>query len=389
MSNQRLHVFQAAKSIGGVGMYTRRLIKALDKEKFQITVACLAEGSDQMAAEMSQVDGVDAISIPMKDRIEPFSDLQVCMKLSKIIKENDFDLIHAHTSKPGFFARLAAAGTGVPVIYQPANFAFHDGAPRREALFYAALERVAARYLTDRIIAICDGERDLARRYSVGTDGQFVTIHTGIDLEPFREPVDRAGVRAALGIPVDVSLIGTVARLTEAKAPQDFVRAAARIHANCSDAHFVWVGDGALESESRALAESLGLESVFHFAGYHDNIPAILKSFDCFVLSSHWEGFPLAVLEAMAASLPVVATRVMGTPEAVCDGETGILVPIGDVNALADAVEQIIRNPALANAFGRAGRQRVEMMFPYSKMVARIEALYYEVYAAKHARLFN
>src|SRR5208283_3972849 len=138
MDKQRLHIFQVAKSSGGVGIYTRRLVKALDKEKFQITVACLAEGADRLAVELSQEQGVRTFSIPMEDRIEPISDLQVCLKLSEIIRNNDFDIIHAHTSKPGFFARLTALGTGIPVIYQPANFAFHDGAPKWEAVFYAA-----------------------------------------------------------------------------------------------------------------------------------------------------------------------------------------------------------------------------------------------------------
>ena len=380
MDKKRIHVFQVAKSIGGVGIYTRRLVTAVDKDRFQITVACLAEGGEQMAAEMSRIQGVHAVSIPMKDQIEPLSDVRVCMQLADIIRHNKFDLIHAHTSKPGFFARLAAMGTGIPVIYQPANFAFHDGASRRDVLLYGALERMAARHLTQRIIAICDGERELARRYSVGTDKQFITIHTGIDLQPYDEPVDRAAVRRSMDIPVDVQVIGTVARLTEAKAPADFIQAAALVHLHNPSIHFVWVGDGLLEAESRELAGSLGLNNVFHFAGHRSNIPAILKSFDCFVLSSHWEGFPLAVLEAMAAGLPVVSTLVMGVPEAVCDGQTGLLVAIGDIQAIANAIERLVDDPSLAREFGRAGRLRVESIFPFSKMIDRIEQLYEDVY---------
>ncbi len=378
MGKQRLHVFQVAKSSGGVGVYVRRLVEALDQEKFRVTVACLAEGADQMAAELSRLDGVRTISIPMKDYIEPFSDLQVCMKLSEIIRKNDFDLIHAHTSKPGFFARLAAIGTGIPVIYQPANFAFHEGASRQEVLLYSTIERIAA-HLTEKIIAVCDGERDLAHRFSVGADEQFVTIHTGVDLQPFNNSVDRAAVRASLGIPAEALLIGTVARLVEQKAPQDFIRAAELVHAHFPEIHFLWIGDGVLESQSRALVASLGLNDVFHFGGYREDAPAILKSLDCFVLSSRWEGFPLVVLEAMAAGLPVVATRVIGSSEAICDGETGLLVPVGDAKALADAIEQIVSNPVLAHTFGRSARLRAENIFPYSKMVARIEHLYEEV----------
>jgi glycosyltransferase involved in cell wall biosynthesis len=378
-----IKIFQAAKSIGGVGIYTRRLVKALDKEQYRITVACLAEGSDEMADELSQLEGVTAISIPMRDEIAPLSDLWVFYRLMKIIRSEKFDLLHVHTSKPGFMSRLAALGTGVPVIYQPANFAFHDGMPRKQAAFYAVLERFAAQYLTDRIIAVCNGEREMARRFSVGSDDQFVTIHTGIELEPFEVQVNRDCVRASLGVPKNAFLVGTVARLTEAKAPLDLIRAAALVHERMPDVHFLWVGDGLLLNQSRELVHALGIESVFHFPGFREDIPAILKSMNCFVLSSHWEGFALSILEAMAARLPVVSTRVMGASEAVDDGVTGLLTPIGDIDALAGAIEKIVLDPILAQKLGSAGFVRVRSEFPFTKMITRIEELYKELCFSK------
>ena len=378
MIDDRIHILQVAKSSGGVGMYTRRLVKAFDKSRYRFTVVCLAEGSDIMAADLNKIEGVKAISIPMKDGIEPFSDILICFRLAKLIRSEKFDLIHAHTSKPGFFARLAAIGTGIPVVYRPANFAFHENAPRFQAVFYAFLERMAAR-ITDRIITVSNGERELARRYSVGRDDQFITIHTGIDLHPFEISVDRAKVREGYGIPADVRLTGIVARFTEAKAPADFIHAAALVHARYPQAHFLWVGDGPLEHEARSLVQSLGLQDVFHFAGYQDNIPAILISLDYFLLSSHWEGFSIAILEAMAAGLPVIATRVTGADEAIVDGETGILVNVGDVNGLADAVCKLIEDVDFAKSMGVAARKRAESEFPYAKMLDRIEKLYLDL----------
>ena len=104
--------------------------------------------------------------------------------------------------------------------------------------------------------------------------------------------------------------------------------------------------------------QSLGLQDVFHFAGFRDNVPAILMSLDCFVLSSRWEGFSLAVLEAMAAGLPVIATRVTGAAEAVVDGQTGILVDVGDVHGLADAVCKLVGNVNLSDSMGVAARKK-------------------------------
>jgi len=377
----KIHVFQITKTLGGVGMYVRRLVSAMEKSRYRFTVVFLAEGSEEMAADVNKIEGVNAISIPMEDYIDPFSDFLICLKLAKILRSEKFDIIHAHTSKPGFFARLAAIGLNIPVIYRPASFAFHENAPRSQAIFYAFLERIAARYLTKRIQLVCNGERELARQYSVGSDDQFVIIHTGIDLRPFEVPVNRADVRAEFNIPPDVRLMGTVARLVEQKAPTDFIRAAALVHARYPQAHFLWVGDGPLENEARALVQLLGLQDVFHFAGARNNreIPAILLSLDFFVLSSHWEGFSIAVLEAMAAGLPVVAPRVTGAAEAIVDGETGILVEIGDVDGLADAMSKLVGDVDLTERMGVSARKRAESEFPYAKMLDRIENLYQDL----------
>jgi len=382
----KIHVFQITKTLGGVGTYVRRLVSALDKSRYRFTVVFLAEGSDEMAADLNKIEGVNAIGIPMKDYIDPFADISICLKIAKILRSDKFDLIHAHTSKPGFFTRLAAIGLDIPVIYRPASFAFHENASRSQAIFYAFLERFAARYLTDRIQLVCNGERKLARQYSVGRDDQFVVIHTGIDLRPFEISIDRAQIRAKFNIPPDVKLAGTIARLTEQKAPSDFIRAAALVHVRYPQTHFLWVGDGPLENEARALVQALGLQDVFHFAGAHKNsdIPAILLSLDFFVLSSHWEGFSIAVLEAMAAGLPIIATRVTGAAEAIVDGETGILVDIGNVHGLAEAECKLIGDAKLIGTMGIAARKRAESEFPYAKMLDRVEKMYLDLIERKN-----
>jgi glycosyltransferase involved in cell wall biosynthesis len=385
MSNP-IHVFEVSKSTGGVGEYLRWLAAGLDRDCFRLTVGCLSEGGPGLAAELSRIPGVRAFSLAMsRYKINPFSDAGVLVQLAWIIRREKFDLIHAHTSKPGYLARLAAAGTGIPVIYRPACFAFHDAAGWLQRVSTAALERFAARFLTARIMTVCEDERDLARRYHVGRDGQIVTIHTGIDSRPFDAPVDRLAQRAALGVPDAAPLIGTVGRLTPQKAPLDFVQAAVQVHARRPDAHFVWIGNGPLEAQTRALATSHNLTEVFHFAGQRRDVPALLSTLDCFVLSSHWEGFSLAVLEAMAAGLPIVATRVMGASEAIQEGITGLLVSPGHPPALAQAILDLINDPERARRFGVCGRQRVEQQFTRERMIARISQLYQEVYA-RHRR---
>jgi glycosyltransferase involved in cell wall biosynthesis len=153
----------------------------------------------------------------------------------------------------------------------------------------------------------------------------------------------------------------------------------ATVHEKYPQVHFVWVGDGELKSEITRLVNSLGLASIFHFAGYRRDVPDLLRAMDIFVLSSHWEGFSLSVLEAMASGLPVVMTRVSGAAEAIIDGETGVVVPIGDTKALAEAIERLVSNPFLARQFGQAGRQRLEQNFTLDRMVKEIENLYEEI----------
>jgi glycosyltransferase involved in cell wall biosynthesis len=319
----------------------------------------------------------------MDDGINVISDISVCWKLIKIIRGNKFDLIHAHSSKPGFFARLASVGTRIPTIYEPASFAFHENSPRFQALFYAVLERFAAKYLTDRIVLVCNGERRLARQYSVGTDKQFITIYTGIDIVEFSPLIDRSIVRKDLGIDLGVKLIGTVARLSEQKAPSDFIHAAALVHESEPDIHFLWAGDGPLESESRELVRMLGLQDHFHFAGFRSDIPNVLSSFDCFVLSSHWEGFSLAVLEAMATGLPIVATRVTGADEAIVDGQNGFLVEIGDISGIAEAIKKIVGDNQLALDMGALSRKYAEDKFPFARMISELDKLYMELVDCK------
>lgn len=378
--DERIHVFEVTKSSGGVGEYVRWIAEGFDKSRFRLTVACLSEGGPELAAELSRIPGVQAFTLSMnRYKIDPLSDARVCAHLARQIRREQFDLVHTHASKPGFLARLAAAGTGAPVIYSPHCFAFHAGAGRLEAALIAGLERFAARFLTARIVVVSNGERELARQHGVGRDDQFVTIHSGINLEPFDRPIDIAALRASLGVPAHAPLVGTVGRLNPQKAPVDFVRAAARIRDRCPDAHFMWVGTGPLAAQARAVVEEDGLTGVFHFTGQRNDVHAIMRGLDIFVLASRWEGLPLTILEAMAARVPVIATDIGGTCEAVGHEENGLLVPPGEPEALASAVMGLLEDPERARRLGLRGRRRVEQEFTRERMLASLAQVYQDV----------
>ena len=380
-----LRVLLVVKSTGGVAEYIRWLIYGIDREKFSFTVACLSENGREFAAELRQVAGVQTLHYEIdRYNVDLVSDTRVGLQLMELIRSQHFDLIHAHASKPGFLARMAAIGSGVPVLYSPHCFAFHAGASPWKNLITSSLENFAS-YFTTRIITVAEGERELARKYRVGRDDQFAVIHTGIDPKPYRQPVDRAHLRESLGIPASAPVVGSVGRLSEQKSPLDFVRLAEAVHKSRPDAHFVWVGDGPLEEEVRTLSTLLRLNSVMHLLGYRNDVPQLLHIFDCFVLTSRWEGFPLVILEAMASGAPVIATNIPGTSEAIQHEVNGLLVPVGDTQTMAGLVLDVLADPVKSDSFSAASYARIETEFTRDRMLCMIRDLYLEVTSGRHS----
>jgi glycosyltransferase involved in cell wall biosynthesis len=379
LMNRSVRVLLVTKSTGGVAEYIRWLVQGINRGKFSLLVVCLSENSPEFAEELRQVYDVQAISYAMnRYHVDVISDARVCFQLARLIREHQFDLVHAHASKPGFLARIAALGTGIPVLYSPHCFAFHAGAGRMTILITSFLERLAA-FLTTRFVAVSEGERELACQYRVGRQEQIAVIQTGLDPAPYRLPVDIPYLKASLGIPVSAPVIGSVGRLSTQKSPSDFVRVAEAVHRSKPDAHFVWVGDGPLEQDVRNLSASLQLDSTIHWLGQRSDVQKLLHLFDCFILTSRWEGFPLVVLEAMAAGVPVVATNILGTRELIQHGVNGWLAPARDTESLAGLVLDLLTNPGKADAFRQASQARVENEFTRPRMLAMIQNLYEEV----------
>lgn len=372
----QIRVLEVSKSTGGLGTYMRWLADGLDRERFALTFICLSDGAAALADELSQRAGVAAFGWQMnRYKINPFTDAQVIVRLARLIRRERFDMIHAHGSKAGFIARVAAIGSGVPVIYSPHNFAFHVGVPRWQARIFAFVEKLAARYLTAKIITVADGEQALARQFGVGTPDLFVTVHSGVDLSAFSRRVDSSEQKTALGVPREALLVGAVGRLSGQKNPLAFVRLAARVHEKIPNAHFVWIGEGPLENESRQLAIELGVGNVLHFAGQRADVPADLRALDVFVMTSRWEAFSLALLEAMACGLPCVASNLAGNAEAL-DEASGFLFDVDDVNGMSAAVEKILSDRARAKRMGVNARERVEQHFTRALMMNKLMQVY-------------
>jgi len=373
-----LHVVEA--TVGGVRAYVQTIVTGLDQSRFQFAVACPlrrqnAFGDDQFVSYLTGT-GIPVWPVPMQRSISPVADAAALFRLIAILRREPFDIVHLHSSKAGFLGRLAAkmAG-GAAVIYSPHGLSFLADQGRAKRRLYLTLEQIAGR-ICDRLIATSPSECATIVGHGIAPAGKVVCIDLGIDPDPLPQQFDRAAQRAALGIPADAKVIGTLARAAAQKNPLLFVEAAARVLASAPDAYFIWCGDGELRLAAEARAREHGIAARCHFLGHREDAQRVLAAFDLFWLTSDYESFGLATAEAMALKLPVVATDVVGTCDVVVPGVTGILVPPRSPAALAQATLALLGDSERAQAFGVAGRARVLDRFTRDRMLDEVASLY-------------
>lgn len=317
-------------------------------------------------------------------------DLPGAIRLAGLLRDCGADLVHSHGFLVNVLARLARPLVGVRVVgtvHLTRSLAAPDPvlspAERWKArLWYRPVDNASAR-LADAIVAVSDAVRDDLVTQGVGSSRVRV-IRNGIDPARFDAVPggSRDAVRAELGVGPGEVLLGMTARLSVQKDVGCFLRAAELLAASGREFRAFVAGDGPQREELGREVQERGLAARVRFLGFRDDVPSLLRAADVAVLSSRWEGLPLSPLEAMAARLPVVATAVPGTREAVVDGETGRLVPVGDAAALAVALGEVLDDPARRQAMGEAGRRRVERDFSVARVVAEHRELYREVLAS-------
>ncbi len=301
----------------------------------------------------------------------PARDLRALLALWKLMGHQRFEVVHTHTSKAGILGRWAAALRRVPaVVHTPHGHVFHGYFSSWKTRAFREVERLTAR-MTHRIVALTQGDLRDHLQEGIAPEDCFVVIPSGVPLERYRGRPEEPGEGQD-------PTIGFVARLVEVKGVLDLLEAMARVVTCFPSARLLLVGDGPLREAVLERIHSLGLDSRVELLGrLEDPAPALRRS-DLFVLPSHNEGMGRAAVEAMAAGLPVVATRVGGLPDVVADGETGLLVPPRDPGALAEALLRLLQDPALRRQMGKAGQKRAEE-FSDQVMFERLEALYSEI----------
>jgi glycosyltransferase involved in cell wall biosynthesis len=349
---------------GGAAQHVVDLALGLDPDRWAIDLVCLP--GSEVWAKLHLRSNVSLHELHGSHGRPGLWDLRNLTLLARLA--GSADVIHGHSSKAGFLTRLAALlkGRTGRTLFTPHGWSFW-AAEGGEARAYLALERAAARWCSF-LVTVSNAERQAGLAQRVGRREQYRVILNGIALESY------AGEPHPL--PGRIVFIG---RLRSPKRVDLAVRALALLRRTLPEARLDVVGGGPLCDELRGLAAREGVAESVGWLGTRSDVPELLAGAACLLLASDYEGCPLTVLEAMAAGVPVVATAVGGVPELVVKGETGLLVPPGQPEPIASALEAILSSPDRARAFGAAGRERARTLFSRQRMVGEIEALYDEL----------
>lgn len=373
----------ARLNVGGPAIHVALLTQAFCPPEYESTLVCgnidPTEGDMTYYAESH---GVQPIVIPELGRaLNPISDLRTLWKVYRLMKQVKPDVVHTHTAKAGFIGRVAARLAGVPVVVHTFHgHVFHGYfGPLKTGLFIW-LERLTAR-LSDTIITLTQGlRRELADLYHIAPAGRITVLPLGLDLRPFAQtPRHQGDFRRQWSLPPDAPLIGIVGRLVPVKNHGLFLEAAARVRESLPEARFVIIGDGETRAEVEAKVEALGLRPAVTFTGWQRDLAPAYADMDALVISSLNEGTPVSVIEALAASCPVVATAVGGLPDLMDGGAFGRLVPSEDADALAQAIIETLEHPGEGQAAQTAMLER----YGIERLVRDLDGLYRGLLAKK------
>ncbi len=347
--------------MGGSQTHLLELLRGF-RHEFQLSVATGEEG---FLTEAARSLDIETFVLPnLVQPLDPLRDVRALKEVTQLLQHLKPDLIHCHTSKAGILGRAAARTLRVPSVFTAHTWCFAEGTSRLWKLIGTPCEQLAAR-CTTRIIAVSDSNRNLAIRRKIAAEHKIVTVHNGIPDTHYRARPDRGGIPR----------IVMVARFAPQKNHHQLLSALASVGLPF---RLAFVGDGPTRAAAQQLARELGIASQVEFLGVRRDTDQILAASDLFVLATNWEGFPITILEAMRAGLPVLATDVDGVREAVLHGQTGYLAPRGDTPMLAEKLAVLLKDGRLRARLGAAGRAVYERNFTRRVMLDKIADVYRE-----------
>ncbi len=370
---------------GGAQRFLYELISRLDRNKYEILVVVGKDGDDEFLEILRNV-GVSTLSLRfLRRRIDPYDDFRGYLEVRSLIRDFRPDTLFLSSSKAGVLGSLAARRfPHLRVIYRIGGWSFNEPMPWLVRCFYVLAEKCTAK-LKDVIIVNNRHDFDQAKKMKIRPRQSIELIYNGIDpykLEIFGE--DEAKIKLFEKLPKKKRgflhakiIIGTIANFYKTKGLEYLIEAAKILDADqkIRDVIFVIIGNGPEKEKLELRIKESGLQNSVFLAGRIPNAHKYLKAFDIFVLPSVKEGFPWALLEAMSAKLPIVATAVGANPEIIEDGKNGLLVKPAGPLALAEALARLVDNEPLRREFGIQAHQTVLFKFDLKKMIQQVEDL--------------
>jgi glycosyltransferase involved in cell wall biosynthesis len=333
-------------------------------------------------SKAKQIEGVRIIhGILIPRDPSPLQDIKAVIALLRLLRKESFDVVHTHTSTPGFVGRMAAWLAGTRLRFHSAHGWPVSEFSKLGARLIFTLAEYLAGLISTRIICVSHATATLGRRLHIAPVRKLVTICNGIDPEPFIVATENNSgkeVREELGIPSDWLVIGNVNRLALQKDNNSLIKAIVPLKRLLRDRPFVLllVGDGPDRKKLENLATSLGVNEQVRFLGFRQDIPRILSVLDIFVSPSLWEGLSISLLEAMAAAKPIVTTSILPNVELIQHEVTGLLVPPKSPEQIAKAIVRFVEEPDLAQRCGIAARQHVLEHYTIDRMFQEMWDLY-------------
>ncbi len=364
-----LYLEHHSSIIGGGQISLLQLMENLNKRKFNPILICPEKADLATEAEKHHIQTI-FIPLPSLKTLKVVTVFQSLRKLLNIIKKEKVHLLHTNSSRSMMYAALLRLFHHIEIIW-------HIRIADKDRVFDRLFEPFANKIITN--------SKAAAQRFSWLKDqNKIVTIYNGLDLKSFDENKDGSKIKKELSIKDEAIVIGTIAKLQPKKGIHILLNAAPQIIEQFPSVKFLIVGDAPEAEVSyleqlKSLIKKLNIEKHVILPGFRNDISHIMKVIDIFVLPSFSESFGRVLMEAMAASKPIIASNVGGIPEVVTDGETGILVPAAEADVLAEKMNLLLKDKNLREKMGNRGRNRVEELFTIEKNVSSTEKLYLEL----------
>jgi glycosyltransferase involved in cell wall biosynthesis len=362
-----LHLL-ASLPVGGAEDLVAAMVRGLDAARFDVQAAAI--GPVGVVGEELRRAGYPVHSLGLDLKGDP--DLKIVLHLRRLLKDLKPDILHTHLYHPNYYGRLAALGLGLKGVVASVHNSYTT------VKFHRRVWNYLLGLVTDRILVSSPQVWQDVHRYDAAPPAKLQIIPYGIRLEELDQDLTPADAKDRLG--VSGFCLGVVGRLEEQKGHRFLLEALPHLAREISDLNVLLIGDGRLREDLQRQVRELKVEHRVNFLGTRRDLPLLFRAMDVFVQPSLWEGLPLALLMAMGAGLPPVATRVSGVMEVIEDGVNGRLASPGDSQALAAAIADLARQPHLREQMGDAARQTVAEHYSQPAMLKKLAALYLELY---------